>query len=267
LRRAASAHGRDEIEVKPLANRPFTLPGRDGSVLLVHGLGGGPYELQWLGEALHQRTGLTVRAPSLPGHDPASRKMPRSRHEDWVSAVESERDALSRSGPVHLVGFSTGCIICLRVAELRGTRGKIVLLSPFIDIYRPSFLPVRPEALLDLFKGLTEVPRLGPPLRDRALRREVTRCLPFSTMNLDAARSAKALGELVMRDLATVRAPVLLMQGMRDSVVDMRGAVRIEAGLRGERRLVMLEDSDHLVALDRERDRVFDETCRFLGEP
>jgi len=253
--------------LKPLENRPFTLEGRGGSVLLVHGLGGGTYELQWLGEALHERTGLTVRAIHLPGHEAPSRRMPGSRHEDWVEAVAREGAVLAANGPVHLVGFSTGCTICLRVAELHGLDGKLVLLAPFIDIYRPPLLPVRPEALLELFSGLSQVPRRGPPLRDRALRREVAACLPFATMNLDAARSAKALAELVMREIGAVRSPVLIIQGARDTVIDHRAVARVANNLRSEHRLVLLEDSDHLVALDGERERVFTEVTAFLGGP
>lgn len=230
----------------------------------MHGLGGGPYEVQWLGETLHRRTGLTVRAMHLPGHETPARRMPTSGYDQWTEAVIREIEALRGDGPVHLMGFSTGGTISLRVAETVDLEGRLVLLAPFIDIHRPRLLPVRPEALLDLFTGLKVVPRRGPRLRDKALQREVERCLPFATMNLDAARSAKTLGELVMRDLASVRAPTLILQGAKDAVVDGRGAARIEAGLRGEKRLVVLPESDHLLTLDSERDRVFDEVTAFV---
>lgn len=245
----------------PLANAPFTLAGTGGAVLLVHGLGGGTYELQWLGEALHARLGVTVRAMHLPGHETPMRAMPASRHEDWVAAVERELDAL---GPAHLVGFSTGALVALRVAEVRALAGKLVLLAPFIDIYRPPLLPVRPEALLEKTPWLSQVPRRPPPLRDAALRAEVSTVLPFSTMNLDAARSAKALSEVVMRELGRVTAPTLILQGEKDTVVDRSGAARIEAALAGDKRLVRLDDSDHLIVLDREGPRALDEVTAFL---
>lgn len=244
----------------PLANRPFTLDGTGGAALLVHGLGGGTYELQWLGEALHARLGLTVRAMHLPGHEAPMRGMPASRHEDWVAAVERELDAL---GPAHLVGFSTGALVALRVAQLRPLAGKLVLLAPFIDIYRPPLLPVRPEALLEKTPWLSQVPRRPPPLRDATLRAEVTAVLPFSTMNLDAARSAKALSDEVLTALPRVTAPTLVLQGAKDTVVDPSGAARVAAGVR-DARLVVLDDSDHLLVLDRQRDVVVDEVAGFL---
>ncbi len=74
-------------------------------------------------------------------------------------------------------------------------------------------------------------------------------------MNLDAARSAKVLSRLVLTDLSRVTAPTLLLQGAQDTVVDPTGAVRLHQGLQAPKRLVMLEDSDHLVTLDRRRVR------------
>ncbi|MCC6338081.1 MAG: alpha/beta fold hydrolase [Myxococcales bacterium] len=270
---------------RPLGNECFTLPGRGASVLLVHGLGGGTYELQWLGEALHARLGFTVRALHLPGHTAPSRWMPASRHEDWVAAVDAEVDALAqeasggRAPPVagggssshaglpvvHLIGFSTGAMVALRVAELRPLTGRLVLLAPFVDIFKPALLPWRPEALLDGFAWLSQVPRRPPPLRDARRRAEVSAVLPFQTMNLDAARSAKVLARHVLTDVGRVTAPTLLLQGAKDTVVDPSGARRLHDGLRGEKRLVELEDSDHLVVLDSQCPRVLDEVTAFLS--
>ncbi|MFO0591428.1 MAG: alpha/beta fold hydrolase [Polyangiaceae bacterium] len=250
--------------MRTLENKPFTLAGRGGAALLVHGLGGGPVEVQRLAEALHARTGLTVRAMAMPGHTAPSRRMPGSRHEEWVPAVQEELARLGGDGPVHLCGFSAGGTVSLRVAELGSVTGKLVLLAPFLDVHQPRLLPVKPDTLLDLFTGLRDVPRRGARLVDKALQREVNRLLPFATMNLDAARSAKRLGEIAMREIDQVKVPVLILQGAKDGVVDPRGAERIAAMLPGERRLVVLPESDHLLTLDGERDRVFDEVAAFL---
>lgn len=253
--------------MRALTNTPFTLAGSaPGAVLLVHGLGGGVYEVQWLAEHLHARLGLTVRAMHLAGHERPSTLMPPSTHDAWLASLRREYDALAAAHRVvHVVGFSTGCLVVLRLAQQHAVSGKLVLLAPFLAVFKPALLPWRPEALLRAFRFLSQVPRRPPPLADRSLRAEVTRVLPFSTMNLDAARSALELAALVEQGLAQVTCPVLSIQGARDTVVDPAGATRLDAALGGEHRLVRLADSDHLVALDREREQLFDEVTGFLS--
>ena len=251
-----------------LVNAPFTLPGRGASVLLVHGLGGGPYELQWLGDAVHARTGFTVRALQLPGHTQAAFRMPHSTWREWFGAVEAGHDELVRGSggaPVHVVGFSTGCLSAARLAQTRSITGRLVLLAPFVHVYRPSWLGVPPEVLLRWFRWLRWVPSAPTPLRDRATRREVDPCKPFTMFSLEATRSAKELCAAVLADLAKIAAPTLVLQGARDTVVDPRGARELLEGLRCEKRLRLLERSDHLLAIDGEREEVFAEVCGFLA--
>lgn len=246
----------------PLKNEPFTLPGHTATVVLVHGLGGGTYELQRLGEYVHHALGWTVRAFHLPGHEHKATMMPASRHEDWARAVTAAIDEVE--GPVHVVGFSTGALTALRVAEQRSWAGKLVLLAPLVRVFRPSFLPVPTERLLDWFPGLRQVPRRPPPLRDRAVHAEVTRVLPFSTMNLEAVRSAVDLSNATMSALDRVEVPTLVVQGRNDTVVDAAGAREIVAGLRCRNELLLLDDSDHLITLDHDSAVAFAAITRFL---
>lgn len=261
-----------DVAQQPLRNVAFTLVGHGGVVVLVHGLGGGTYELQRLGEHLHDALGFTVRAIHLPGHEQPSRLMPASRHEDWVAAVHAAIDAAvdaegadGADGAVHVVGFSTGALTALRVAEQRTWRGSLVLLAPLVRVYRPPLLPVPTERVLSWLPGLTQVPRRPPPLRDRALRGEVTRVLPFFTMSLEATRSALALSATTMQHLDRVEVPTLVVQGAGDTVVDPAGAREIDAGLRCRKELVVLERSDHLIALDVDHAAAFAAVTRFIA--
>ena len=75
--------------------------------LALHGLGGGPYEMGPLIDAL-EADGFRVDAPILPGHEPKGPVMPASNWRDWATASEAAFDALVAAGaPVVVVGFST----------------------------------------------------------------------------------------------------------------------------------------------------------------
>jgi esterase/lipase len=66
-----------------LSNNPFLLENsQDHACLLLHGLGGGVYELELLGQYLYQQ-GLTVQTINYPGHDHPALEMPTSRWEEW----------------------------------------------------------------------------------------------------------------------------------------------------------------------------------------
>src|SRR5262245_48016200 len=61
-------------------------PARTLGCLVLHRLGGGPYELGRLPEALRE-AGFVVDAPVLPGHEGPGPRMPDSRWEDWLAAA------------------------------------------------------------------------------------------------------------------------------------------------------------------------------------
>jgi carboxylesterase len=250
----------------PLTRQPWTLEGTKEAVLLIHGLGGGPYELQWLGESVHRQCGFQVRAMQLPGHEKESVLMPTSGHEDWVDAAWCEYRRLSEAfRKVHIIGFSTGCLVALRIAELHDVSGTLVVLAPFFEIFQPKWVPVEPEVLLRGLPWLSQVPRRPPPLVDPDIRRQVSEVLPFLSMNLNAARNAKALASQVLIDLSRVQVPTFALQGRRDTVVNPSGVYRLEQGLICPNRTVLFDNSDHLLGLDQDRERVFEAVNHFIG--
>jgi carboxylesterase len=251
----------------PLQNQPQTLHGSSShAVLLVHGLGGGPYEVQRLAEGLHF-LGLTTCTVLLPGHGLPGRRMPPSQWPQWFEAIAAAFDELAaRFARVDLVGFSTGAPLVLRLAQERQVPGRLVLLSPFLRVFRPRFSPVPTEQLLKAVPFLTAVPRRRPPLQEAALRLQVERCAGYRTFSLSSTRSALELIALVEPRLNALTTPTLIVQGRHDTVVDPKGAALLEAGLGGPKHLLLV-DSDHLVTLDKSAPVVLEAVQRFVLAP
>ncbi|WP_218080281.1 alpha/beta hydrolase [Anthocerotibacter panamensis] len=246
-------------------NQPFILEGTAGrACLLLHGLGGGVYELELLGQHLHAQ-GWTVVAICYPGHR-ASGAMPASTWSEWYGHIEQTYLQLAQTyATIAVVGFSTGCPLGLYLAACHPVE-RLVLLSPFIALRHFWYYLLPPEVWLRLLRGVLEVPTWGLPIRDAAMRQECTRSALFTTFNLTAVRSALELIEIVKPQLPDILTPTLILMSPKDSVVAPSGAEYLYQRLGApQKKLHWLCDSDHIITLDLEREEVFAQTSRFLA--
>jgi carboxylesterase len=243
------------------APEPAAQPGDDRSrkpcCLVLHGLGGGAYELTPLIVAL-ETEGLRVSAPIMPGHEGPGPVMPSSCWRDWAAAAERAFDTLAADGrPVVVIGFSTGGTLALLLATRRPVE-RLVLLAPFLAIRYSSLIPIRPATYLRyLARVMPDIPRRLPAVRDPEARRSATAAGHFRTFSIHATLSALELIDEVIRLVPTITVPTLIIQGELDTVVNPARASWLHGNLGSSRKnLVRFPRSDHLVALDRERERV-----------
>lgn len=240
------------------------------SVLLLHGLGGGPYELQPLSSAL-QDAGLTTIAPALPGHDTDGPIMPSSTWEQWKAHAQLEFSKLhERLTPTAIVGFSTGATLALDLAADHPERvSRLVLICPFLAIRHYWFYGWRPEQYLRAPWGqwVEHVPRRPPAARDPEARKQVEKAAStrYRTFNLDATRSALSLIRHVRDRVGRVTSPTLVAQATLDTVVQPEQADWLIQHLGSTRKeLVWLERSDHLAAWDLDRALLIGRVLSFL---
>ncbi|NCJ05034.1 alpha/beta fold hydrolase [Synechococcales cyanobacterium C] len=252
----------------PLVNQPFFQLGtHPGACLLLHGLGGGVYEMQRLGESLHLE-GFTVQGIQYPGHDRPLSKMPPSTWEMWYAHVEASYRSLAADyGTVYVIGFSTGGTLALHLAAQHPVAG-LVLLCPYLSLHRPWFLPLPLEALIHSVGYLWgDVPRWRLPIADPQARLEAKQVVFFHTFSLASVRSAMTLITRVKEEVPTLRLPTLILQSRRDSVVSSGMTQWLYNSLPSDqKRLVWLERSDHVIGLDYEKEQVFATVGDFLQE-
>ncbi len=193
--------------------------------------------------------------------------MPRSRWNEWLESAEDAFDTLMKaSGRVDVVGFSTGGTLALALAT-RKPVGRLVLLAPFLAIRYTGLIPVRPASYLSRLAALVpDLPRRPPAVRDPEMRRWAAGIDRFKTFNLHAAVSALELIDTVKPLVPSIVNPTLILQGRLDTVVEPANATWLYRNLGStEKELVYLNRSDHLLALDVEREAVIRATLDFLG--
>jgi len=237
------------------------------SCLALHGLGGGPYEIGPLIDAL-EADGIRVEAPILPGHESLGPIMPASTWGEWAAASEASFDALaSVGGPVVVIGFSTGGTLALRLATRRPV-ARMVLLAPFLAIRYSGLIPFGPASYLRLAaKLMPDLPRRRPAVRDPLMRRWASSHDRFLTFNLQATISALELIDEVKSLVSAITTPTLIIQGKLDTVVEPSHARWLHRQLGATTKtLVSLPRSDHLVALDRDRHRAIAATLQFVRD-
>jgi len=227
------------------------------SCLVLHGLGGGPYELEPVIAAL-EAEGLRVSAPLLPGHDGPGPVMPASYWRDWAATAELTFDHLAAGGgPVVVVGFSTGATLALYLATRRPV-ARQALLAPFLAIRYSGLIPLRPATYLrHLARVFPNLPRRPPAVRDPEMRRWASAAARFRTFNLHASLSALELIDEVKPLVPEITTPTLIIQGKLDTVVEPFHARWLHRHLGATHKAFASQPrSDHLVALDRDREQV-----------
>lgn len=258
---------------RSIDNKPFYLEGDERyghhACLLMHGLGGGVYEMKLLGYHLHAQ-GFSVQGINYPGHDKPAQRMPGSRWEEWLEHSHDTYEALAKNhDSVSLVGFSTGCPLALRLAHVNaaeGTIDKLILLSPFFKIKSEWYYMLPPEQYIDSALRFTEIiPRFGLPIHDPDMLKLARETAYLKTFNLTAVQSALELIADVRERLPEITNPALIIQSQRDRVVCPTGASYLMDHLgSANKELIWLNQSNHVITMDLERQRVMDHVGEFI---
>jgi len=84
--------------------------------LVIHGFGGGIYEVEPLAEYLINK-GFEVSCPCLKGHTGNRQDMRKATYEDWISSAEEELLKLKEKvDEIAVIGFSMGGLIGINLA-------------------------------------------------------------------------------------------------------------------------------------------------------
>ena len=241
--------------------KPFRHPGNQTGILLVHGFGGAPTELQPLADRLAEK-GYTVSTPLLPGHGTTPRDFAATSNEQLLAAVHSELECLRpRCNRIYVVGFSMGGLLALDLNREEKIDGLVLMSTPI--------QPWNDFAGFDLLKAAAEggtrihlfVPTLGIPSLVTAARRGLGE-VPGIEPNYAAYPAASCLRVLelieeVKPELSSITTPTLIFHSRDDHVSAPSSAQYLFDHIGShEKQLVYLQHSGHVIALGNERERI-----------
>jgi carboxylesterase len=250
------------------------IPGTGGvGCVLIHGLTGTPAEMTPLAAALQGRHPLWVAR--IAGHETSVAELAETSWLDWYASAETGLRALTATAPrVVVVGLSMGALLALHLAIAhRETVAGVVLLSPAAALRRGTVRrlsrALHALAALDARSALLRA-RLarvlfakdGSDIADAEVR---ARHPGYRQVPLRALLNLLLLQRLVRREAPRLEQPALVIHARHDHTCPAAAARELYGRLGSpDKRLVLLEESFHVVTVDRERERVAAEVQAFL---
>jgi carboxylesterase len=244
--------------------------------LLIHGLGGTPMELNYVAQGL-ARAGHTVHVPQLAGHCGTVEELKATHWVDWYASVEREHDRLKAGcDTITVGGLSVGSILAIHLAATRPeTVSGLVLYAPSLWLdgwgvpwHAALFRLITQKWCADWF---TFAERHPWGMKDPRLRSLIERAIKSG----DSSRAGVAalpgslmlelrwLVQRVRSEIAEVRQPALIVHPRDDDRASLRNLHYLQSSLGGITETVVLNDSYHLVTLDRQRQVVVARTLEF----
>lgn len=262
-------------------SQEFLFEGGRSGVLLIHGLTGTPMEMRLLGKGL-ANAGFTVHGVQLPGHCGSVEELVATRWQDWYGGVERAAERLrARVDTLFVGGLSMGAVLALALAAERPE------LVAGVGVYGATFrydgwnIPAvaKLSFLLPLFKRLgigrnrmfMEEPPYG--LRDERIRAQVS----ASMLSGDSAAAGlpgnpwPALAEMhglaawVKPRLPKVVAPCLIAHAREDDIASLDNARLVAARVAGPTEMLILDNSYHMITIDRERRLLIERSAGFFN--
>jgi len=256
--------------------------------LLIHGLSGTPVELRYIANGL-ARAGHTVYCPQLAGHCGTLDELTATTWHDWYDSAEVALKRLSeRCDQVFVGGLSMGAILALRLAAQHPDTVKgTMLYAPTLWLdgwgvpwYGRLFRIVLQKVVANQI-WFSERSPYG--IKDQRLRAIIAEAIHsgdpskagFLSIPGGPMFELRKLVKTVKADLASITQPALILHPREDDRASLRNAHHLEWNLAGRVETVVLEDSYHVITLDRQRDVVLEKTISFaealagrsVGEP
>jgi len=265
----------------------FFFKGADKAVLLIHGITGTPSEMRYLGKALN-KAGFSVLCNTLPRHCSSLGELKKVTWQEISAACEKDFKFLRQGhGKVFVAGLSMGALMSVHLAfKFPGEAAGIVALAP--TLFYDGWALHKGKVLMNLvwhipfLRNAINI-REGWPygLKDETIRANIERFYknaksrefdnkvllfgsPFFPMA--CLYQHHRFANVVKKEIPSVNAPILIIHAKEDDMTSPRNAQYLFDNISSpDKSLLMLDDSYHMVTIDKQKDKVAEEVAGFIS--
>ncbi len=231
-------------------------------VLVCHGFTAQPKTVNYIAPFLEQ-AGLPFEIPVLRGHGTVWTDLRGVQYQDWVTDGTAAFMRLKQTcEKVAVVGHSMGALVASQIAAQHEV-AALVLVAPAFKFANPL------SPLVGMLKGIIKDWKgdgsaiLDPALRAQAEAENITYQV-FPTAAFDQlSKFAKATPQVLSR----IKAPTLILHSLKDTVIPPSAAdLALERIGSQQKRIGWLQNCNHEVFWDAERDTICQEIVQFILE-
>ena len=252
------------------------------AVFLIHGLGGTQYDLGSMHKRL-KNAGFVTHSLTLPGHGTTPEDLVGVTADDWLEAVRIKyHEIMAQHDEVHVMGMCMGSLLAIETVKREGhTKGKLIALAPpiYLDGWATAWYAFARHALYHVpgvparMKIVEEDPfgikneQLRAIVKAKFARGEN---FHYGWVPLACVQQVDRLRGFVMKDLHKIEAQTLVIHAREDELTSLRSADYLVEKINGKKRagkarVVVLEDSYHMICVDNDKEIVAKSVLEFIG--
>ncbi|MES2360271.1 MAG: acyl-CoA-binding protein [Pseudomonadota bacterium] len=248
------------------------------AVLLIHGLGGTQYDLGSMHKRL-KNAGFVTHSLTLPGHGSTPEDLVNITAEQWMEAVTAKyHEVAAQHETFHIMGMCMGALLATELAKRqRHTRGRLIVLAPpiYIDGWATAwYTPLR--HLMYYVPGVPARMKIEEEdpfgIKNEQLRAIVKAKFArgenfhYRWVPLACVRQVDRLRGWVMKGLKDMASETLVIHAREDELTSLNSANYLVEQIGGARaRMVVLENSYHMICVDNDREQVARCVLEFFG--
>lgn len=222
------------------------------AILIIHGFGGGTYDLEYLANKLELVNHFDVYTFTLPGHDNNLEKI---KMETWIKSAEDMTEMLINEGykNIYVIGHSMGGIIATHIAGKYKQVKKLVLAAPAFHFF--SFKGNKID-FIESFKNGKDA------LKEYKTDQVLTR---FINMPSNAVKEFIRLTKEYYDTPFSITIPTLIIEGTKDIVVPKSSTDYVYDHIKSKQKLyLMVKDINHAIYRSHRKEEVTNKTINFL---